>query len=85
MGSGLEGTNREWLRKQNDYDLLCRIQDLIKYDPPIECILYLLTGDDGYRMQGWPKCPMRNFKTEEEFENFTCKDCIANWLNEKHS
>lgn len=85
MGAGLEGTNREWLRKQNEYDLLCRMQDLIKYDPPTACVLYLLTGDDEYGMRGWSKCPMHYFTTEEEFENLDCKDCIANWLNEKHS
>lgn len=85
MGAGLEGTNREWLRKQNECDLLCKMQERLHYDQPIECILYLLTGDDGYSMQGWPKCPMRDFTTLEEYEAFTCNDCIANWLNEKHS
>lgn len=89
MGAGLEGTNREWLHKQNDYDLLCMMQGRLRFVPSwstVSCILYLLTGDEQYGIFALsPGCPMRNFKTQEEFENFSCKDCIANWLNEKHS
>lgn len=70
MGAGLEGTNREWLHKQNDYDLLCRMQDNLTDGQEIFCVLYLLTGGS-YR---WA-----NSKCED------CKDCIAKWLNEKHS
>lgn len=89
MGAGLEGTNREWLRKQNEYDLLCRMENRLRSAPSlsnVSCMLYLLTGDEQYGILALsPGCPMRNFKTEEEFENFNCKDCIASWLNEKHS
>ena len=70
MGAGLEGTNREWLHKQNEYDLLCRMQDNLTDGQEIFCVLYLLTGDT----TRW---------TRSHCED--CKTCIANWLNEKHS
>lgn len=72
MGAGLEGTNREWFRKQNEYDLLCRMQDnLINAGgQEIFCPVYVLTGDSSR----WT----RSHCTD-------CKKCIANWLNEKHS
>lgn len=87
MGAGLEGTNREWLRKQNECDLLNKMEDRLRWMAPnVNCILYLLTGDEQYGVFALsPGCPMRNFTTEEDFEIFTCKDCIAHWLNEKHS
>lgn len=72
MGAGLEGTNREWLRKQNEYDLLCRMQDNLTNacGQEIFCALYVLTGDT----TRWTNSDCAD-----------CKKCIANWLNEKHS
>lgn len=70
MGAGLEGTNREWLRKQNECDLLCKIQDNLTNGQEIFCVLYLLTGDESR----WISSDCAD-----------CKTCIANWLNEKHS
>ena len=74
MGAGLEGTNREWLHKQNDYDLLCRMQDNLTDGQEIFCVLYLLTGDKYICINRWINCDCD-----------ACKSCIADWLNEKHS
>lgn len=86
---GLENTNRAWLYKQCEYDMLCKMSNRLQSAPPymtVDCVLYLLTGDQSYgRKSVSPSCPMTNFTTQEEYEKFTCQECIMEWLNKEHS
>ena len=62
--------NREWLREQSEYDLLCGMNDNINHDEV--CIMDVLKAYTGARCAKY-SCGKR------------CQDCIADWLNEERS
>ena len=72
--------NREWLSSQNEYDLLCRINERAN---PKTCVLYLL-GDkchecNKYTCESYEHGCRNNCK--EEYK--CCNNCIQSWLNEE--